>query len=231
MKFGQIACVAICALATAGAQDLFLESQDAHCVFPGTCTPPMTKYSKKATVIPRDQWTIEGGFCGALSIQSIALTYGAWISQDLIRKSTPYAGGGFGNPEEGYEVLPQNFEAALKNLRMEANLFGYKTVPEPQSSSYLKWVKKNLAQGYPIVSCVMLKGDDHDAHGLGPFDHIEPIYGLYSNHPLTDEEVYDDDYLVHGSDYAIDGDKNLGYFRKFSSMVDTVKMDGNCKDA
>lgn len=54
----------------------------------------------------------------------------------------------------------------------------------------------------------MCKGDEHNAYGLGPFDHIEPVFGLYSNHPLTDEEVYDDDYLVHGSDYALDGDKN-----------------------
>jgi hypothetical protein len=95
----------------------------------------------------------------------------------------------------------------------------------------LKWVKKNLASGSPIVTFVMCKGDSHSAYGLGPFDHIEPIFGLYSNHPLTDEEVYDDDYLVHGSDYAIDGDKNQGYFRKFSSMVDTTAMEGNCKDA
>ena len=95
----------------------------------------------------------------------------------------------------------------------------------------MKWVKKNLAGGSPIVTFVMCKGDDHNAYGLGPFDHIEPIFGLYSNNPLTDEEVHDDDWLVHGSDYAIDGDKNQGYFRKFSSMVDTTAMDGNCKDA
>jgi hypothetical protein len=77
----------------------------------------------------------------------------------------------------------------------------------------------------------MIKGAAHTAYGLGPFDHIEPIFGIYSNHPLPDEEVYDDDYLVHGSDWAIDGDKNLGYFRKFSSMVDTVEMQDNCKNA
>jgi hypothetical protein len=95
----------------------------------------------------------------------------------------------------------------------------------------LKWVKKNLAGGSPIVTFVMCKGDEHNAYGLGPFDHIEPIFGLYSNHPLTDEQVYDDDVLVHGSDYAIDGDKNQGYFRRFDSMVDTTKMEGNCKNA
>jgi len=95
----------------------------------------------------------------------------------------------------------------------------------------LKWVKKNLAGGSPIVTFVMCKGDAHAAYGLGPFDHIEPIFGLYSNHPLTDETVYDDDVLVHGSDYAIDGDTNQGYFRPFNSMVDTTAMEGNCKNA
>jgi len=125
-------------------------------------------------------------------------------------------------------VLPANIDAALNNLKLEHSLFDT-SLPQPQSPAYLKWVKKNLAHGSPIVTFVMCKGDEHNAYG--PFDHIEPIFGLYSNHPLTDEEVYDDDYLVHGSDYAIDGDKNQGYFRKFSSMVDTVKMEGNCKNA
>ena len=36
---------------------------------------------------------------------------------------------------------------------------------------------------------------------------------------------------MHGSDYAPDGDKNLGYFRRFDSLVDTVAMDGNCSSA
>lgn len=66
---------------------------------------------------------------------------------------------------------------------------------------------------------------------MGTGDHIEPFWGLYSNHDLKDPNIYDDDYIVHGSDYAPDGDANLGYFRKMTSMVDTVKMDGNCKDA
>jgi len=77
----------------------------------------------------------------------------------------------------------------------------------------------------------MCKGDDHAGDVNIPYDHIEPAWGLYSNHPLSDPEVYDDDYLLHGSDYSPDGTKNLGYFRKFNSMVDTVAMDGNCKAA
>jgi hypothetical protein len=85
MKFLQIAALTACA----AAQDLFLAPEfkaDSHCVAPGTCTPPKTRFHRLATVIPRVQWIIDGGFCGSLSIQSIALTFGAWISQDRVRK-------------------------------------------------------------------------------------------------------------------------------------------------
>jgi hypothetical protein len=67
MKFIQLASLVACA----AAQDLFLAPDlfiDEHCVAPGTCTAPSTKFMKRATVIPRDQWTISGGFCGSLSI-------------------------------------------------------------------------------------------------------------------------------------------------------------------
>jgi hypothetical protein len=36
---------------------------------------------------PSLQWNINGGFCGAFSIQQSALAQGAWISQDLVRKA------------------------------------------------------------------------------------------------------------------------------------------------
>ena len=83
------------------------DAKDDACVAPGICTPPDTQFSKVAPLNPRAQWTTDGGFCGALSIQSIALTFGTYISQDIIRKAAPY-GGGHGQKNEGYEVLPVN---------------------------------------------------------------------------------------------------------------------------
>jgi hypothetical protein len=109
--------------------------------------------------------------------------------------------------------------------------FDYKNVAVPQSAAWLGWMKKSLAHQHPVVAFVMCAGDEHMAYTCGPFDHIEPFWGLYSNHDLMDPAIYDDDYLVHGSDYAPDGDHNTGYFRRFNSMVDTTKMDGNCKNA
>jgi len=57
--------------------------------------------------------------------------------------------------------------------------------PVPQSSNFLKWTKYHLSNGNGIVSFLMCKGDSHNAYGLGAFDHIEPIFGIYSNNPLN----------------------------------------------
>ena len=210
-------------------------SIDQKCVYPGTCTPPPTKYSWVAPNSPRDQWTIEGGFCGSLSIQSIALTKGAFISQDLIRKANIPVGnscGEHGDNTVGYEVVPQNIAQTLDALSIVYDKFDHENAPLPQAAAYLGWMKQSLANQHPVVAFVMCMGDDpHEAYQCGPFDHIEPFWGLYSNHDLQDPAIYDDDYIVHGSDYGPDGDRNLGYFRQLNHMVDTKQMDGNCKNA
>jgi hypothetical protein len=59
------------------------------------------------------------------------MTYGAYISQDLIRKQTPYGGGGHGDPTLGYEVLPGNISAALTNLKLAHDLFDHENIPTP----------------------------------------------------------------------------------------------------
>ena len=60
----------------------------------------------------------------------------------------------------------------------------------------------------------------------GRIDHVEPIYGIFSNHSLNDTRVYDDDWIVHASDQ----DKEP-YYRAFSTLEDTPAMEGNCRDA
>jgi hypothetical protein len=71
---------------------------------------------------------------------------------------------------------------------------------------------------------------NHNAYEIpnAHYDHVEPILGIYSNHSLTDHTVYPDDILVHTSNIGIDGKSNFGYFRRFDSLFDSVKFDGNC---
>lgn len=199
------------------------------CIAPGRCTPFPAKYTKVLPLEPRQQWKGDGGFCGAQSIQSSALAFGAWISQDIIRYETP-KGEGHGNATQGYEVLPSNVAAAARNLHLAAEQWDYNQ-PKPQVSGFKRWMKKHLSKGHPIVWFPMCKGDSHlpypnsNPNG-GHFDHVEPVWGIGSNHPLDDEQVYDDDWLLHGSNQDLQT-----YYRKFDTLEDTPDMNGNCKIA
>ena len=77
--------------------------RNTECVYPGTCDPPEAKFSRTMDMRPREMWVDDGGYCGSLSIQEVALSYGAWISQDLVRKSAA-DGGDSGDPVHGWEV-------------------------------------------------------------------------------------------------------------------------------
>ena len=105
-------------------------NEDKSCVAPGICSPPDSKFQMVAPIVPRAQWAYDGGFCGSLSIQSIAMTKGAYISQDLVRKAAPF-GGGHGSKDLGYEILPANIAQALDNLKISHELWDSENEPTP----------------------------------------------------------------------------------------------------
>lgn len=88
-----------------------------------------------------------------------------------------------------------------------------------------------MAKGHPIVWFPICKGDSHDPYtddtpNGGAFDHVEPMWGIGSNHPLDDTAVYDDDWILHGSDQDLEP-----YYRFMNTLEDDLSMQGNCKDA
>jgi len=178
------------------------------CVAPGTCTPPDAKYSRVMLgPVPGQQWNIAGGFCGSFSTQHAALAKGAWISQDLVRKANadqPIKQPGHGDKSLGYEILPVNVGYSAEHLGLTYEEWDYNS-PTPQASAYKAWLKKHLAAGNAIVWFPMCKGDSHTPYAGscpngGHLDHVEAMYAIYSNHPLDDPKVYDDDVIVHTSD-------------------------------
>ena len=204
------------------------------CVAPGTCKPPDTKYSMVAHgPVPGQQWNIDGGFCGAFSMQHAALTAGAWISQDLVRKANREQPGEHhmhGNRKEGFEVMPSNVAVTAQNLRLDFAMWD-STLPSPQAPAFKLWLKSHLAHGHPIVWFPMCKGDGNGCYpgscpDGGRVDHVEPMWGIYSNHDLSDPTVYDDDWIVHASDQDY-----LPYYRPLNSLDDTASMQGNCAKA
>lgn len=104
----------------------------------------------------------------------------------------------------GCEVGALNIGETASNLKLVYDEWDYNS-SKPQSPRYKKWMKSHLARGHAIVWLVMCKGDDVCPYrgacpNGGSFGHVEPVWGLFSNHPLDDPEVYDDDWVVHSSD-------------------------------
>ena len=204
------------------------------CVPPGICTPPPARYSRIVGGIePGQQWNSDGGFCGAFSVQHAALGFGAWISQDLVRKANRFSPGPHnmhGNPTEGYEVMPSNVVDTAGGLKLAYEEWDY-TQPRPQATAYKAWLKKHLVRGHPIVWFPICKGDSHQPYPGscplgGAVDHVEPMWGIFSNHSLDDETVYDDDWILHASDQDY-----LPYYRTLNSLPDSTRMEGNCLHA
>ena len=85
--------------------------------------------------------------------------------------------------------------------------------------------------GFAIAWFPICKGDSHSpypgsAPGGGSTDHVEPMWGIWSNHPLDDPNVYPDDYIVHASDQDYQP-----YWRALDSLDDDLDMNGNCANA
>lgn len=192
---------------------------------------PPHKFKKVLPVAGRFQWDESGGFCGSLSIQTMALTYGAWISQDVVRKANR-GGLCFGHTDEhqGCEVGPENYGLTARNLKLKYDEWDF-AQHMPQAPEFKKWIKAHLVKGEPVMWAPMLKNGKHTLYGRvsvpgnGHFDHHEPIIGIGSNHDLNDLNVYDDDWLVHYSDYDLQP-----CYRRFSSLADDAKLQGNCKN-
>jgi hypothetical protein len=87
-------------------------------------------------------------------------------------------------------------------------------------------MKQQLVAGNALVQMIMLPGHNYPVYpGLpyGTYSHIEPIVGILSDHPLTDEDFYDDDYIVH---YNNAGTSPL--YRSMSSLPGKIQLGVSC---
>merc|ERR1719469_1056268 len=60
----------------------------------------------------------------------------------------------------------------------------------------------------------------------GDYSHIEPFVGIMSDQPLTDEEFYDDDVIVHYND-----NNPFTYYRSMSSLPGKYGHQSRCPGA
>lgn len=200
-----------------------------QCVAPATCSPPAAVYSVVKPVPSRQQWLDSGGYCGALSVQAIAQSYGIWVSQDQIRKAVD-------NSSHGKMIMHYNIQKALDVLKLTHVDWDWKNSRRPQSEKYMAWLKHQLASGYPVIWMISTREFAAKRPGaeqaLPVYTHIEPVWGLFSNQSLNDSTVYPDDVLLHGADYGANrSTEGPKLYRRFDSLVDNIFMTGNCSKA
>merc|ERR1719253_1399100 len=79
-------------------------------------------------------------------------------------------------------------------------------------------MKSELAAGNVVVMMIQKAGHRFPIYGLpepsGFYDHVVPFVGVMSDHDLSDEQFYDDDYILHYTDHSV-----YPYYRSMKSLV------------
>jgi len=171
----------------------------------GECEKPSMKYERIMKSQTGYQWNDAGGYCGSWAIGRAALAKGAYIDQQMVRDHTSPSPGC--PSSHNSEILTPNIEEAFSRLKLKVEGFDYKNMPRPQQDAFFVWLKKQLAAGHPVTWFIMWSGQTYPIYDLqdphGVYGHVEPVIGIQSNHPLTDETVYDDDVVVHFDDNSM----------------------------
>ncbi len=158
---------------------------------------------------PREQWPNDGGYCGETSLQSIALLYGAWISQDVVRK---VAGGEM--------LLGVNDAKALDALHFTYVLWNSES-SAPQFQGFAAWLKGNLARQTPAIFSVYLTDGTNDPD----YDHIMVATGAtYRN-----ADVYSaSDTIFFNNNFGSALSRELGAFSATRASCSKDSLVGGC---
>lgn len=204
----------------AGEIQAFLNGTVTACDLP-ECNKPNKKFEQIMNTQPGYQWGDAGGYCGSFSTQRAAMAKGAWISQQQVRDHTQ-PGGGNDN-----EILDTNIEMALTNLKLKFEAFDFRHEATPHVDKIRKFMKKEMAAGNVMIMMIQKAGHRfplyHMKEPSGFYDHIVPFVGIMSDHPLTDEQFYDDDYIVHYTDHSV-----YPYYRSMKSLVGEYHGSSSC---
>lgn len=158
----------------------------------------------------RHQWLNDGGYCGELCIQSIALYYGTYISQYWAREFAD------GEVIAGCEVDPPygNASDVYDLLKLNWSRWNYNS-STPQYKKFLNWTKSHLYAGHPVLFGAYLSDcDDPD------FDHIIPAIGFNAASLST---YSNNDTLTFYDNFT----PAQPYTRTFGTLYDTRSMNDN----
>ncbi|WP_235851345.1 hypothetical protein [Paraburkholderia acidicola] len=161
-------------------------------------------YSKKLAIPPRLQWRGNFGYCGEVAMISAGLYYGQYVSQydarAIASKNTPQY-------KQSSQLLPGvNDVYAARQMHLKA--VEWNTATETDTNDFLAWVKQNVLASYPVLITLytnhyLFDGSRDPNAGDPEYDHIVPVVGITSRHPLTLPATYSGDDVITFSDNGL----------------------------
>jgi len=124
---------------------------------------------------------VVSGYCGEASLQSVALYYGNWLTQDAVRGTT----GGY---DGAHEVLLDNSSCSsvsvAAHFKLRTSEWKAWEVPQPQADAFLAWMKGAVDEGTPVVFGLYMT-----VYHSPTYDHIVPLVG-YDDDSLYFNDLY-----------------------------------------
>lgn len=179
---------------------------------PANTPPPPTgaTYAMSLAIPPRHQWNTNYGYCGETALISAGLYYGQYVSQYTARAAaTP----GVNQSDVNSQLLISvNDLTAAANMHL--NAVGWNGQSNTTTTNqYLAWIKGHVLAGYPVIIGVYnnLYKSGNPSAGFSSYDHIVPVNGIASNHPLVQgfNQTYYADDILQLSDNG--GNNNVNY--------------------
>ncbi|MFZ6874197.1 hypothetical protein ACO0LF_19240 [Undibacterium sp. Di27W] len=173
--------------------------------------PSGAAYAMSLAIPPRHQWNANYGYCGEVAFISAGLYYGQYVSQYTARAvATP---GVNQNDVSSQLLVAVNDLTAAANMHLNAVEWNGQA-NTVTTNQYLAWIKGYVLAGYPVIMGVYVNwyepGGSLSA-GFSSYDHIVPVNGIASNHPLVpglNQTYYADD-ILQLSDNS--GTNNVNY--------------------
>lgn len=165
--------------------------------------PVLNLYKQSNDIPPRLQWTANAGYCGEVSLISAGLYYGQYISQYDARAIATHNA-----PQNKRQLLlGVNDQYAAKKMHLNAVVWD--TGDEQDTNAFLVWVKQYVIQGHPVIIGIytneyLFYNNTNPNAGDEEYDHIVPVTGFLSKHPLKDHHYYKDN-VIYFSDNGLWG--------------------------
>jgi hypothetical protein len=173
---------------------------------------------------PRLQWNENFGYCGEVSLISAGLYYGQYVSQYDARA---IASNGKPQNLSGSQLLLGVNDQTAANA-MHLNAVEWDGSEGNTSQDFLAWVKQYVVQGAPVAIGVYTNeyrfyGSTNPRAGDPLYDHIVPVNGISSSHPLSDPAYYANDVIAFSDNglWAPGGTPSYEFSYSFGSFQKT----------